>query len=81
MHRQSILHRDIKTQNVFILSSGRVVFGDFGISKVSLEMENGTKKVKRCILLLIPIVFSPSSFWKGIQTLQVLVLVSMQPQS
>lgn len=34
MHTNRVLHRDIKTQNVFILSSGRVVLGDFGISKV-----------------------------------------------
>lgn len=34
MHTNRILHRDIKTQNVFILSSGRVVLGDLGISKV-----------------------------------------------
>ena len=34
MHTNRVLHRDIKTQNVFILSSGRVVLGDLGISKV-----------------------------------------------
>ncbi|CAM9538449.1 unnamed protein product [Scytosiphon promiscuus] len=33
MHTNRVLHRDIKTQNVFILSSGRVVLGDLGISK------------------------------------------------
>lgn len=35
MHTNRVLHRDIKTQNVFILSSGRVVLGDLGISKAS----------------------------------------------
>ncbi|CAM9640609.1 unnamed protein product [Pylaiella littoralis] len=34
MHTNRVLHRDIKTQNVFILSSGRVVLGDLGISKL-----------------------------------------------
>jgi serine/threonine protein kinase len=34
MHSNRVLHRDIKTQNIFILSSGRVVLGDLGISKV-----------------------------------------------
>lgn len=33
MHMLRILHRDVKTQNVFILSCGRVVLGDLGISK------------------------------------------------
>lgn len=36
MHTNRVLHRDIKTQNVFILSSGRVVLGDLGISKVGI---------------------------------------------
>jgi len=34
-HQQNILHRDIKTQNIFTKSDGRIVkVGDFGISKV-----------------------------------------------
>ena len=32
-HSAHILHRDIKAQNAFLLASGRVVLGDFGISK------------------------------------------------
>ncbi|CAM9781870.1 unnamed protein product [Choristocarpus tenellus] len=46
MHSHSILHRDIKTQNVFILSSGRVVLGDLGISKV---MEGTRDFASTCI--------------------------------
>lgn len=34
-HQQHILHRDIKTQNIFTKSDGRIIkVGDFGISKV-----------------------------------------------
>lgn len=47
MHTNRVLHRDIKTQNVFILSSGRVVLGDFGISKVMENKGTEQKKKKR----------------------------------
>ena len=33
LHSQKILHRDIKTQNIFI-KGGKMIFGDFGIAKV-----------------------------------------------
>ena len=34
MHTNNVLHRDLKTQNVFLLGNGRLVLGDLGISKV-----------------------------------------------
>ena len=34
MHSNKVLHRDLKTQNVFMLGNGRLVLGDLGISKV-----------------------------------------------
>lgn len=34
MHTQNVLHRDLKTQNIFLLGNGRLVLGDLGISKV-----------------------------------------------
>jgi len=36
MHSRNILHRDLKTQNIF-LKNGLMMLGDFGISKVSQE--------------------------------------------
>jgi non-specific serine/threonine protein kinase/NIMA (never in mitosis gene a)-related kinase len=34
MHTNKVLHRDLKSQNIFLLGNGRLVLGDLGISKV-----------------------------------------------
>jgi len=34
MNDKSIMHRDLKTQNIFLLGNGQLVIGDLGISKV-----------------------------------------------
>eukprot|EP00879_Flechtneria_rotunda_P025140 GHRR01026700.1.p1 GENE.GHRR01026700.1~~GHRR01026700.1.p1 ORF type:complete len:361 (+),score=125.75 GHRR01026700.1:367-1449(+) len=34
VHDRKILHRDIKTQNIFVSSNGLLKLGDFGVSKV-----------------------------------------------
>ncbi len=39
IHSKKVLHRDLKTQNIFIARGGIMVLGDFGISKVLEKTE------------------------------------------
>lgn len=34
VHERKVLHRDLKTQNIFLMSNGHVKLGDFGIARV-----------------------------------------------
>lgn len=56
MHEKRILHRDLKTQNIF-LTEGKVRLGDFGISKVLDEKQQLTNTV-----IGTPYYMSPEQF-------------------
>ena len=45
LHSKNILHRDIKTQNIFIDNSGIHKLGDFGISR---ELKQDAKALTAC---------------------------------
>ena len=46
IHSQRILHRDIKSQNVFLTRASIAKLGDFGIARV---MENTVDLAQTCI--------------------------------
>lgn len=46
IHEHKIIHRDIKTTNIFITKDGTIKIGDFGISKV---LENTTSVAKTVV--------------------------------
>jgi NIMA (never in mitosis gene a)-related kinase 1/4/5 len=46
VHDRKVLHRDIKAQNVFLMKSGMIKLGDFGISKV---LSNTVEKARTMV--------------------------------
>jgi len=43
VHDRKVLHRDLKTQNVFLMASGQIKLGDFGIARVLETMQGYAK--------------------------------------
>ena len=41
MHAHNVLHRDLKTANIFLTKEGLVKIGDFGISKMLTTKQGG----------------------------------------
>ena len=42
-HSRSVIHRDIKPQNIFISTDGDFKLGDFGIAKITDQVSRGTR--------------------------------------
>ena len=45
MHAHNVLHRDLKTANIFLTKEGLVKIGDFGISKMLTTRQGGANTV------------------------------------
>lgn len=60
-HDHKIIHRDIKPQNIFLLSNGTIKLGDFGIAKNEKDAENHGK-ILGSVHFLAPEVLSGKPF-------------------
>eukprot|EP01137_Pigoraptor_chileana_P036417 Opistho-2@32004 len=56
VHREGIVHRDIKVQNVFVAEDGRPVLGDFDISK-----SNDDRRMESTVSMTVAAFTAPSS--------------------
>ena len=54
MHDRKILHRDLKTQNLFLMKSGMLKLGDFGVSYILQDTVTKANSVKGTPYYLAP---------------------------
>ena len=54
IHSKNIIHRDIKSQNIFLMKNGKLKIGDFGIAKALTNSKNNASTV-----IGTPYYFSP----------------------
>ena len=45
LHKQHILHRDVKTSNIFVTADRTLKLGDFGLARLTVEQEAITSRV------------------------------------
>lgn len=75
VHDKKILHRDLKSQNIFLTKKGLVKLGDFGISRVLSNTKSKAKTVVGTPYYLSPEIIQsqPYSFKSDIWSLGVLL--------
>lgn len=83
VHDRKILHRDLKSQNVFLTKKGMVKLGDFGIARVLSNTKSRAKTVVGTPYYLSPEIIesSPYNFKSDIWSLGVLLyeMCALQP--
>jgi NIMA (never in mitosis gene a)-related kinase len=75
VHDRKILHRDIKSQNVFVTKDGKMKMGDFGIARVLNSTKSKAKTVMGTPYYLSPEIIKaePYNFKADIWSLGVLL--------
>jgi NIMA (never in mitosis gene a)-related kinase len=51
LHKQHILHRDVKTSNIFVTADRTLKLGDFGLARLTVEQEAITSRVGSCFFM------------------------------
>jgi NIMA (never in mitosis gene a)-related kinase len=75
VHDRKILHRDLKSQNIFLTKKGMIKLGDFGIARVLSDTKSKAKTVVGTPYYLSPEIIKsePYSFKSDIWSLGVLL--------
>ena len=75
IHDRKILHRDLKSQNIFLTKKGMIKLGDFGIARVLSDTRSKAKTVVGTPYYLSPEIIQsqPYSFKSDIWSLGVLL--------
>lgn len=83
VHDRKVLHRDIKAQNIFLMKSGLIKLGDFGISKVLCSTMDKARTMVGTPYYLSPEIVEnrPYSFKSDVWSLGVLLyeLCTLKP--